>query len=1440
MNSVAYKIILGYDGFGEQAKDYPDEISFTEDENLVRDENPSKDANGNSYYYYTLKLPPYTLYNLDVTTNPADTLIQTLNWSGANNFVKAKDNQIYVYSTKGEVILTLGDETGKVYARIRVSTVGNTGSMAPPSATSLTFNPAINGSGHVVSLDSTLPVLELNPGQKMQLTWSVSPWYSLPPSVTWTSSNTNVVTVDGNGNITTLQRGTANVEVCSEENSRVKKSVRIIVGSEFKVSNYSLTEFYGSGEVVIPNNLNIMYLDDECFQNDTTITKVVLPTTLTEIPEYAFRGCTNLEEVVIPGKCTIVKTGAFENCSKLTTVRLGQFVDSEHNSIGDEYYGTLTLAGNVFKNCVNLKTITMYSGTYGVTEGEEQYKPLDSMRRLTTLHNGAFENCTSLTFMDLTEVRIVGTGVFRGCTNLKTVATSKATAIGAYMFDGCTSLVGTDNGNLGEYFDFKGESVARFAFNGCTSLKNVKFSGNLRTINTGAFAGTSIATLSLPDGNITIDEMAFDKCNKLTTVELAKDTVLNLLNSTPFSGCTLFKEYAFSGAESAHYDIVDGVLYSADMKTLVSVPYAHDEFELPSTVTAIGNAAYAGVSNIKDVDLSAIESIGARAFAESSVETVKLPSGLTAIPAGLFYECKKLKAVSADDGFADVRSIGAYAFNGCAELKEVSTPNATLVGDYAFNQSGIKELPSQKLTSVGDYAFAESKLVSVNLPDAKEIGELAFAGISDLTTVNLGAITSMGERAFYASINITSVKFAEGTTVIGKSAFAYYMLDAQGNQLSLATEITVDIPDTVTTIGEDAFYNRAGLTAINLSGVTLVYPYAFCGTGLKNADLSNIEEIGEGAFAETKLETVNLDKAVYIGTDAFFGTTSLTSVTFGAAKVIEGWAFAGTSLTTVTLPATLDRVYSLDRTTRDEKGNLEDKKASLERAYGAGAFSSIMTLKEIKVDDKNTVYTSKNGVLYSYSNNGLILEQYPAGKEGNTYLVENDTVLIRDSAFEGTMLEEVELPYTVKTIGANAFFLSAIKHYIFNSIQAPTLLAEYFNIGDGITNFYANFMLYAALVEYGAVDDLGLTVTIPKNGKGYDGVWNYFFSTINLTEENMADDNTHRAMEAIAELPSVEEIKAIKSLAEIKAKGGVGELAAAAREAYNLVAGAEQLELAAKSYAELLAVEKALRDRKEELGEHVGLKSMVVIKAPTKSRYEDGETFDPTGMQMKVIYTDGSEVELTDGRYTATPNVLKYNKLHYGSITVKITYTDGADSISTDIIVMVNAPEDNTTNPNTPEQNGGNGSNGLDKSAVIAIAVVIPVVVCLAVGAVVAVLLIKKKKSNGGNDGDDNGNGGDDNNGGANDELVNDEESANSEELASDEESVESDYALIDESESASADEFTINQEPVTNEEPIAEELADDELENDELVEGEESVDGEEFAEGEESTSDEE
>ncbi len=1346
LNSTTYRIRLGSEGISSTAKNYPYSVDFAEDELLVKGDS-AVDGKGNTYNWYELTLSPYTLYTLNptvkvlndagepVVSTSTDALFKTLTWTGGGKRVIADNYQLFSNSpaVSARTTMTLGDETGKVYARIRVSIKGETVNSLPKPE-SIKFNPVINGDGYVVSLDAIAPELELNPGQTLKLGWSVSPWYCTPPQVIWSSSNPQVVDVDSEGNVTTLARGSSYITVQSKDDPNVVKSVRVKVGASYRVSNFTLMDFYGHGEAIIPNNLNIMYLNEDCFKGRTDIEKVVLPTTLTEIPENAFQGCTSLKEVIIPGKCTVIRENAFNGCKGLTTVRLGQFVDSEQNSVGDEYYGTLTVGRHAFRNCENLDTITMYGGTYG----ESDYYEINSQRRITTLYDEAFLGCVKLKSIDLYEVRVSGSGVFRNCTGLKTVTLSEHTVIGEYMFEGCTSL---NNVN------YSAAAVAPYAFKDCTGLTSLSLADSVQSIGAGAFYNTRMSAVALPNGEITVGADAFAHCANLATVSLSAKTHINMGTRSPFAGCTQLKEYTLAGA-SDFYTVTDGILYEDGGATLASVPVGHASFELPVQVTRIGDAAYSGVTGIADVNLSRNNfQIGKYAFANSSVESVKLPDGMTAIPEGLFYGCARLTSVTANDGFAELKRIENGAFLNCASLTSISMPEVLTIGEEAFMGSGLTALPSAKITEIGMNAFNGTALTNVSLPNLSKLGAAAFANIASLVRVELGAVTSMGSEAFINSQKITYVSFAQGTTEIGEKAFY------SENHVNNAIEVV--LPDSVAVIGSKAFYNQGGLTSVNLSGVKYVHAYAFYKTSLTGADLSNIEQIGASAFEETKLVTANLDKAEIIGDSAFYGVKTLTSVNFGAARIIGYEAFADTALNTVEIPATMSRrTYDFSWYEYDEKNRpeLDQFKTRQEIAYGAGAFAGIPTLTSITVAQGNPVFVSIDGVLYSRVEKGLVLEQYPTAKPDKSYTVEKNTVEIREEAFQSvSSLESVEFPYTVNTIGAYAFFQSSVKNYKFNGVEAPVLLSNYFDLSvfasdpdtkrflGGSTNFYANFYDFAIFADkdaWASPSDYKLTLTIPLNATGYDGVWTAFFSTIKRTSSIEADRTTHAALEAIASLMSYLTDKDIANMPieQVKKDSELGLIAANARNAYNQISSPEQIALAADSYAKLMSVEKALRDRKAALGIPARITELRTISLPTKTRYNIGEKFDPTGMSLKVVYDDGSEVPLEGDNYTLSQDTMTYNAETYGSLVIRITFKDDAN-IYTEISVMVNAPEDNEN----PSDNGDPSANntGLSKSAVIAISVVIPLVVLLAAGAAIAIVLIKKKSANG--DGDNGG-----------------------------------------------------------------------------------------------------
>ena len=92
----------------------------------------------------------------------------------------------------------------------------------------------------------------------------------------------------------------------------------------------------------------------------------------------------------------------------------------------------------------------------------------------------------------------------------------------------------------------------------------------------------------------------------------------------------------------AYFDIY-GVEFSDDRKTLVSYPkYFHGEYEIPNSVTSIGDSAFWGCS---------------------SLTSIIIPNSVTRIGGGAFGNCDSLTSVTIPNS---VTSIGAYAFSDCS------------------------------------------------------------------------------------------------------------------------------------------------------------------------------------------------------------------------------------------------------------------------------------------------------------------------------------------------------------------------------------------------------------------------------------------------------------------------------------------------------------------------------------------------------------------------------------------------------------------------------------------------------------------------------------------------------------------------------------------------------------------------------------------------------
>ena len=137
------------------------------------------------------------------------------------------------------------------------------------------------------------------------------------------------------------------------------------------------------------------------------------------------------------------------------------------------------------------------------------------------------------------------------------------------------------------------------------------------------------------------------------------------------------------------------------------------------------------------------------------------------------------------------------------------------------------------------------------------------------------------------------------------------------------------------------------------------------------------------------------DRVTVLDETAFENCIYLNKVNLGGVKKLDAGAFRGCQgLTSVNLPATVEDIYST-------------------------AFMECINLAEIKVADENTVYASKEGVLYSKDFKKLVI--YPAGKPDKSYTVVDGCEQIGALAFADVRyLEEINLA-GIMNIGRQAF-----------------------------------------------------------------------------------------------------------------------------------------------------------------------------------------------------------------------------------------------------------------------------------------------------------------------------------------------------------------------------------------------------------------------------------
>lgn len=257
----------------------------------------------------------------------------------------------------------------------------------------------------------------------------------------------------------------------------------------------------------------------------------------------------------------------------------------------------------------------------------------------------------------------------------------------------------------------------------------------------------------------------------------------------------------------------------------------------PTTLTSIDGSAFSNASNFTTITFdpsSSLTSFDTSAFNNSGLTSIIIPNSVTTIGQSVFQACSSLTSVTFE-ATSSVTSIGINAFLNTA-LTTINIPSSVItMNDSAFQSCSSLatitfESPSS-LTTIGTSAFQSSGLTSIIIPNSvTSLGYSSFLQCFSLSSVTFEAtssLTTIGGIAFYDCRLLTSITFnTPSLTTIGANAFEI------PSHIPNAGLITVIIPNSVTSIGNDAF-QTTNLTWVDNSspsltfGNTTVFPTAF-------------------------------------------------------------------------------------------------------------------------------------------------------------------------------------------------------------------------------------------------------------------------------------------------------------------------------------------------------------------------------------------------------------------------------------------------------------------------------------------------------------------------------------------------------------------------------------------------------------------------------------
>ena len=655
-------------------------------------------------------------------------------------------------------------------------------------------------------------------------------------------------------------------EVASRNFSRCRSLEQFVISGEPEEGQVYVYSTVKDGGMLIQNVFN-----DSAELNSCVLVagaKAAVPATLdfsdsdlsviTQIGDYAFYENSTLESIESFGNVTKIGESAFYGCGVLASVAE---VKAPITSIGYEAFGS----------CYDLQSFCLGSDsiTIGKTEGTNSYasvytKELVFDFNIISIANenlGDTVNYDKVKDTIIPRIQGVESVVFKGkvqMPDLESYYSNKPSSAPSdsflYNYRNNLKSITFDDQNNGAL-----SIIGDYQLNHYTKLETVNNSGKIGRIGEWALAYTKIAEINL-DGIMSIEENAFGGCSDLAEFSIDEDSGSN------YAVAMDNKALIYTTSDN-----VNRLIRCLPASGITTLDFSSSEL---SGIAQIGAYAFDGCTSLTQItDWGEIEQIHDYAF-NGCTELEFIPvlgdssteSEMT-LSENVFKECSKLREITI--GGTNVRLYDtfkqSYAYS--------------VIFDFAINSTNINVVRNNIIAGLYPYVSKVTFNKTVNLPDVN-FNELIFEeGLKDSDGNPVldsngyeimegsqlydddGNLILIPTSAIMKETNALFARFADtatfGTVIFNGegSTIGDYQFCSFENALGQTTypyeTREVRFNGKVTTIGKYAFYGCAKLDAIDLTGVEVIYDYAFANTGLGGKTIeipASVYAIGNCAF----------------------------------------------------------------------------------------------------------------------------------------------------------------------------------------------------------------------------------------------------------------------------------------------------------------------------------------------------------------------------------------------------------------------------------------------------------------------------------------------------------------------------------------------------------------------------------------------------------------